>query len=573
MEDKGNTMKALATCFGIVAACIFFTVSASASQSYTDVLVVINSNSAVSEQIGSYFAAQRNIPSGNIVRIAVPVTEEITDAQFQDLRTKLETIIIARGLKDAINFIVTTKGMPLKINRGDVMLNASVESELMLILGKYQGYIGGYNRTFSPYYGVHGDFTHAVYDMYLVTRLDGYTVSDVFGLIDRASTIPSSIPAAATFVMDQDTSWNNTTGYLNTNMTIAKTALRARNLNVTLDQTSLYLTHQTNVIGYVSWGSNDRYASLVTDNAKQYNTYLPGAIAETYVSTGGRSFEAPMSYGQSAIADMIAEGITGVKGYVYEPMSSSMADVSILFPMYADGYTLAEAFFSASSYISWMDVVIGDPKYRLVNSRIAASSTPGDTTNVSQPLPVELTTFRATVAGSSVNLAWATATEVNNFGFDVERRYTNGLWKKVGFISGSGTSNQAHVYSYTDKMPMAGSVSYRLKQLDRDGSFEYSKEIAATVAHPGQETSKLLGNYPNPFNPQTMIKFQLFQGAMVTLKIFNTIGQEVASLVNGRMEEGEYEVPFNAGQLASGMYITELRAGGVVSIHKILLTK
>ena len=566
-------MKIVSVAFGILTACIVLNTAAIAQQSYADVLVLINANSVESEQIGTYFAAQRNVPAANIIRIAVPVTEEITDVQFRDLRTQVETAIVARGLKDAVNYIVTTKGMPLKISCADPYNNASVESELMLILGKYQSFIGGFNRTYSPYYGVHGDFSHAAYDIYLVTRLDGYSVSDVYGLIDRTATIPSSIPAGAKFVMDQDTVWNSLAGYLNTNMKNAATLLAAKQLTAVLDETNLYLTHQTNVIGYASWGSNDHFASAVTDNGKQYNTYLPGAIGETYVSTSARSFTAPMSYGQSAIADMIAEGISGVKGYVYEPYSSSMADVSILFPMYADGFTLAESFFSASSYISWMDVVVGDPKYRLVNTRIGSGSTPGDSVHTSHPLPVELTAFRATVKGATVSLAWTTATEINNYGFDVERRYTNGLWKKIGFLAGHGSSNTAHAYSYSDNKPMAGTVQYRLKQIDRDGSFEYSKEIAAAVARSGMGAARLIGNYPNPFNPQTMIRFQLFQGGRVSLKIFNTLGQEVAALVNDDLPEGEYEVPFNGTALASGMYLTELRTGGVVSIHKILLTK
>jgi uncharacterized protein (TIGR03790 family) len=572
-NNQGKAMKILSVYSSILMACLCLTASVSAQQSYTDVLVVINSNSAVSEQIGSYFAAQRNIPASNVVRIAVPVSEEINDIQFRDLRTQLETIMLARGLKDAINYIVTTKGMPLKINRGDPWYNASVESELMLILGKYAAYIGGYNRIFSPYYGVHANFSHAVYDIYLVTRLDGYTVSDVYGMIDRSASIPSGIPAGAAFVMDQDTSWNSAAGYLNTNMVTATTALQGRNLSVTLDQTTLYLTHQTNVIGYVSWGSNDHYAAAVTDHGKQYNTYLPGAIGETYVSTSGRSFTAPMAYGQSAIADMIAEGITGVKGYVYEPYSSSMADVSILFPMYADGYSLAESFFSASSYLSWMDVVVGDPKYRVVNTRIASASNSGDSTNSSNPLPVELASLRATTAGASVSIAWTTATEINNFGFDVERQYPNGLWKKIGFVQGTGSSNLVHAYTYNDKMPMPGAILYRLKQIDRDGSFSYSKEISAVVSRPGRQPAELLGNYPNPFNPQTMIKFRLYVRGKVSLKIFNTLGQEVASLINDELSEGEYEVPFNGAQLASGVYLTALSTGGSVSIHKLLLTK
>jgi uncharacterized protein (TIGR03790 family) len=617
-------------------------------QNYNDVLVVINSNSTVSEDIGAYFASQRGIPTANIVRIAVPTTEEISDAQFVDLRTQLEALIVSRGLANTINYIVTTKGMPLKVKRSNANANASVESELTLILGPYAANIGRYSRINSPYYGIRADFSHGAYGIYLVTRLDGYTSGDVHGMIDRAATIPSAVPAGAKFVLDEDPSWNATAGQLNTNMANASTLLAQKGLSVALNTTTTYVTNQTGVMGYASWGSNDYNWSSVTTNAKQNNSYLPGAIGETYVSTDARSFTSPMTYGQSAIADMIAEGITGVKGYVYEPYTSSMSDVSKLFPMYADGYSLAESFYSASPYLSWMDVVIGDPKCRMINTRYSSGGTAplpspsGSLTGSVTSLPstggsVTLTwassnataatidqgigtvalngsttvtvtstkTFTLTVANSTgataaytvtvtvappvaavtvissfiagpttakgVLLSWTTSTEANNTGFDIQRKKGTGSYGKIGYVAGKGSSAVPVNYQYNDGITKNGTYTYRLRQINTDGTSAYSPEVSVQIS---RNVVTTLTSYPNPFNPTTNISFTVEQSGHATMKVYNVIGQEVATLFNGDLEAGvEHTVTFNATSLASGLYFSVLETGGQRFIQKMLLSK
>ncbi|MEK7651286.1 MAG: TIGR03790 family protein [Patescibacteria group bacterium] len=269
-----------------------------------------------------------------------------------------------------INYIVTTKGVPLKVKRGDFdsdgepasaldseRKSASVDSELALIFPQDSQYIGNPSSLGSRYFMADGHFAKNKYDMYLVTRLDGYTVADVRALIDRAKN--PVLLSADKFVFDEDPTWALN---LNAQMANAARSLQERGFNVVLDTTETFLANQQNVIGYASWGSNDRHATSSTEYAKPKNTWVPGAIAETYVSTSGRTFNKPALYGQSLIADLIEEGITGAKGYVYESYSSAMADVSVLFDRYTKGYNLAESFYAASPFLSWMDVVIGDPK-------------------------------------------------------------------------------------------------------------------------------------------------------------------------------------------------------------------
>jgi len=544
---------------------------------YKDVLVVINSASEISDSVGSYFAVTHNIPEQNIVRITAPTTEEIDSVQFENLRTQIESALISRNIKDSINYIVTTKGVPLKVHRWTPNANSSVESELTLILGPYTSYIGNNGRLISPYYNQRQNFTHAKYGIYLVTRLDGYSFSDIKSLIDRSSVIRRSIPNGATFVLDQDPTYATTIPYLNTYLSNAANLLHARGQNTVLDTTTVYSTYQTNVLGYVSWGSNDRNQQNYTINAKPMNTYLPGAIAETYVSTSARSFETPPNYGQSLVADLIAEGITAVKGYVYEPYSNAMSDASILLPMYVDGYTVAESYYASSYFLGWMDVVIGDPKFRLLPTRLPAdTSASQDSTNM-HPLPVQLSSFTGTSAKNGVQLMWQTATEVDNYGFEIERRTVNSEqqtvndWQKIGFISGNGTSNVQKKYSYSDIVTTSGSYVYRLKQIDIDGSFTYSQSVEVTVQRLQQFA--LAQNYPNPFNPSTAINYQVPVNSPVTLKVYSMLGREVATLVNETKEAGIYTVQFNASHLSSGTYFFKLTTDHFSSVRKMTLMK
>jgi len=193
-------------------------------------------------------------------------------------------------------------------------------------------------------------------------------------------------------------------------------------------------------------------------------------------------------------------------------------------------------------------------------------------------LPVELVSFTATVASNAPTLTWQTATEVNNYGFDVERRLVNSQsltlnsWGKTGFVRGSGTSNRAHSYSYTDASVSSGTYAYRLKQIDNNGTYKYSSEAEVTVS--GLKVFALNQNYPNPFNPTTTISFTLAQDGFTTLKIYDVLGREVATLASGGLKANVVNtVTFNASKLSSGVYFSKLENNGSVQIKKLVLMK
>ena len=539
---------------------------------YNDVLVVINTNSAQSDSIGTYFQQARNIPDVNIARIAVSSGEEIDSTEFNYLRSQLETYILGHNLQNQINYIVTTKGMPLKVNRGNTFSSSSpsssVESELTLILGAYSGYIGGNGLFFSPYYYQAAHFSRTAYGIYLVTRLDGYTVADVLHMIDISG--PNVyMPPTTQFVFDQDPSWNSSLPGLNNNLATARTRLVNKGLSVDLNQDSVYVTQRTNVAGYASWGSNDRHADQYTQFAIPQHTWAPGAIAETYVSTSGRTFTNPASYGQSLIADLIAEGISGAKGYVYEPYSTAMAITWLLFDRYTSDFNLAESFYLASRALSWMDVVVGDPKTSIT---------------FTAPLPIQLGSFNAQLVGSTVRLNWTTVSEVNNYGFEIQRR-AEGTSEFVtisgSFVPGYGTTLEPRSYTYSDSLAPAGTTSYRLKQIDLDGTIHYheSVQIENNVVAGAEDNGslarefRLAQNFPNPFNPSTEIKFSVPTGGRASLKVYNSIGQEIAALVDGEVEAGAHSAQFNANNLASGTYFYQLRTGDNVATQKMMLIK
>ncbi len=198
------------------------------------------------------------------------------------------------------------------------------------------------------------------------------------------------------------------------------------------------------------------------------------------------------------------------------------------------------------------------------------------------PLAVQLASFTATVKEKNILLVWTTATETNNFGFEIERKPLpnppltgEGIkgWGRVAFVEGSGTSNAPKEYSYTERNLSVGKYLYRLKQIDRDGKFEYSKEAEVIVGQVAK-TFELLQNYPNPFNPTTTIEFTVPSTGRATLKIFNTLGQEVTTLYNREAEAGViHQAVFDASKLTTGLYFSRLEFNGNVQMKKLLLLK
>jgi hypothetical protein len=212
------------------------------------------------------------------------------------------------------------------------------------------------------------------------------------------------------------------------------------------------------------------------------------------------------------------------------------------------------------------------------------------TMNYMAIVPVELTSFTADVLETTVILDWSTATETNNSGFEIQRkesgdRSQNSEYEVIGFVPGFGTTSEPKSYSFTDESVTTGTYKYRLKQIDFDGSFEYSNEIEVEIDFTPKEFV-LYQNYPNPFNPTTTIKFEILsviaseakQSQLVTLKIYDSLGNDVSTLVNEEKQPGVYEVEFDSHSdesqnLSSGIYFYQLKAGQYSETKKMILLR
>jgi|WetSurMetagenome_2_1015567.scaffolds.fasta_scaffold04878_3 PKD repeat protein len=191
----------------------------------------------------------------------------------------------------------------------------------------------------------------------------------------------------------------------------------------------------------------------------------------------------------------------------------------------------------------------------------------------SSPVPVELTSFSAKASSGKVQLDWTTATEINNSGFEIERSYDGKEFFTVGFVKGNGTTTEPRSYSFIDEIQFNAthSIYYRLKQVDYDGSVDYSDVVSVVTEMPIEYA--LGQNYPNPFNPSTIITYSIPQSSNVSLKIYDILGNEIATLVNEQKEAGSYKIQFDAAKLSSGVYFYSIQAGDFLESRRMLLMK
>ena len=187
-------------------------------------------------------------------------------------------------------------------------------------------------------------------------------------------------------------------------------------------------------------------------------------------------------------------------------------------------------------------------------------------------VPVELVSFSAEVFNSNVTLSWITATEINNYGFDIERRNNESTdWASIGFVSGNVNSTETIYYSFEDYSLGVGKYVYRLKQLDYNGNYKYSQEVEVTILP--ADNFILNQNYPNPFNPITRISYSIPENTFTTLKVYDILGNDIQTLVNRELPAGSYEVEFDGTGLPSGVYIYKLISGKFVKTLKMNLLK
>ncbi len=191
-------------------------------------------------------------------------------------------------------------------------------------------------------------------------------------------------------------------------------------------------------------------------------------------------------------------------------------------------------------------------------------------------VPVELLSLTSNIINKSVQLKWSTATEKNNKGFEIQRKSSDVsekdlVWNSISFVDGNGTTTKKKTYSFIDKSVSSGTYLYRLKQIDFDGTFTYSKEIEINFSAP--LTFSLSQNYPNPFNPTTTIKYTLPEDSNVKLTLINSLGEKVMDLVNGKVDSGNHDVKLNGSNLASGIYFYRLQTEKYTSVKKLILLK
>jgi uncharacterized protein (TIGR03790 family) len=325
----------------ILAGIFALTTTSAIAQSPSTVLVVANANNAQSIALADYYMNARRIPAQNKLLVkcaAADSTDTITSANYVSLiatpvYNKIKTL-------PQIDFIVLCRNLPTKISGA-----GSVDSSLA-------GHIEKGSRL-NPYLNRTEAFSSAKYGIYLVTRLDGWSWGDARALVDRSL---AAKPASKMF-LDIDPA--KTGGYVRFNYAMqAASSVAKPGLNVVFDTTTTFVNPGVAVGGYASWGSNDAKFSSTAWKALRF---VPGAIAETAVSTSAMYLRTPPSGGQSQISQLIQNGVTGVKGYVAEPMLSAIANPSIMLARYTAGRNLAESFYAASQFICWKDVVIGDP--------------------------------------------------------------------------------------------------------------------------------------------------------------------------------------------------------------------
>jgi len=320
------------------------------------VLVVINSRSRASDSVGRYYAQRRGIDSSHVLRLDLPLDDEIGNIAF---RTSLVAPVRAaiEALPVRIDFIVLTTGVPIRVARKNGYSVDALLGGMHLLFPPMTGLDNEWlQRHRNPYYHASGPFRSDRYGMFLVTRLDCERVADCLALVDRSL---AARPARGPFFLDALPRNSGKEGYaiMNQLMYSAAAKLAASGLDVQIDTSASFVAPATPVMGYVSWGSNDAHYDATAYHAVRF---LPGALAETFVSTSARTFRTAEG-GQSRIVDLIRQGVTGVKGYVSEPYTVALAEPDILFDRYLRGATLAEAFYAASRMVLWKDVVIGDP--------------------------------------------------------------------------------------------------------------------------------------------------------------------------------------------------------------------
>ncbi len=356
--------------FVLIIFCFSMMTSYAQLPDYDDVGVIVNMNSQVSQDIAAYFRQARNIPEVNIIPVHT-VTDEIVDTlEFRNIQYQIKNYILQNNLENKLNYLVTTKGVPFSIqvdscrvggSGSTFMFCSSVESELTLLLSADSAKILKKNPFNNPYYGSIEHQGSKPTDLLLVSRLDGHSIEEVLSLIDRSGPNTYVNKETAKFIFDISYVHDpNIFNLFAEKMYPVIDTLTNRGWNAIFDGDTLVPLNETNVLGFIAviWGEFE----------KQLNySWEKGSFAELIVTAGSFTFyDSLYPTNRPDLADILAEGCTSGSGYVHPYFASQSTDYTILFGRYTEerdtAYNLAESYYMATKTLSWMNILVGDPK-------------------------------------------------------------------------------------------------------------------------------------------------------------------------------------------------------------------
>ena len=521
---------------------------------YRDVAVIVNTNSKASVSIGNYFMNARKIPAANLIKFAGDTTESIDSTKFEAIRGTIETAL--QKLK-GINYLVTTKGCPLKVDHGGIYCDqnpstlfntykiiiswasqmnysrcASFESELMLILGKYKSHIGmGDIKDISttdslvrehPYFEKKGHFSNAEFDIFLVTRLDAYTYADITNMINTSGANKIINRDSAQFIIDNfpysiyaDTmllhSFFNTAQYLS-----------KRGWKVRFDSTSRLIDSQKNVLGYFSWGYNDAAENALVKSGKSLsNKFLGASIASEFYSYSGKTFTSGATGFKATINPLFSKGLTSAITHVYEPYGFAMAEPLVLFGKYTDTtvarrFNMAESYYAASATMSWMTTIIGDPKTSIITHMPAM---PAPTTDTITKVCKGSTRTVSTAGNLQGNYNWFSTDAASLKTAALPLDSTNPKWLATGQTLTIPATLAAGTYTYT----------YVNENVKGAGYKEIKFIVGACVT--GVENESAMESsfdvYPNPAHDKFTISCKGLNNSPATIRITDALGRQV----------------------------------------------
>jgi uncharacterized protein (TIGR03790 family) len=557
---------------------------AQAPVDYRDVGVIVNLNDSTSVHIANYFMKKRSIPAENLIRIKTFASEIIDSSTFESIRKQIEDTlkdVVHRkiALNKKLNYLVTTKGVPLKVNRTDTCNEqksfhktnfircASFDNELMLVLGKYKKSIGigdvyyavGKDTflTQHPYFDTMVHFSRSAFDIFLVTRLTAFTESTVLRMIDSSGPNKLINKAKSQFILDNIPYSHFLDTVLLRGFDHSYHILKNRGWNVNFDSTSSAISNQSNVVGYLSWGYTDKASRAF--NGKLGNTYTNSSIGTMYYSFTARTFNIGGGSYKATISNYLGEGLTSAEGSVWEPWSFALPIGPILFGMYTDTtvdrrYNMAESFYASSRSMSWMAAMVGDPKASIITQIPARPAPIMDTiTKVGSGKPRIIKTSN----NMPGNYNWF-ATDSNTLkALAMPFDSTNPKWVASGknFPIPANLSQGVHTYTYVNE-----NISSSAFRQVTFGFTSIDEEIAAGA---------IFSIYPNPSKGEFNLEYRGAKVQDMKISVTDMLGKEVYSKTLAGATTIRENI--NLGNVHAGVYFCNLIINRKKTSRKLII--